>query len=412
MKRKPMKSGTVALILVLIYVIGLLVGFGVVCYLLSASKRPGLAFVTDMMAADYAATGQMDPSPISGRVGIVYNADGEAVDLFQASGRPIYFDFTQQGTKYLPKVLKGNDTLRLVLFAKDDTTLGYTSLVYFGIPLMDGETVTGALLWVRELQDLLETLLAFFCTFTVVFAIVTVFILLNLRNQRRYEQMRRHYIDNITHELKTPVASIKALAEALSDGMEKSPADRNVYYGMILKEANRQERMVCDALELSKLQSYRVKMKKEPITAEDAFGPVLEKYVSLCDLMGITFTVDESVKSLPLLKTNEKYISTVMDALLGNAVKFVPEEGTIRVFARVGHRRATITVEDNGVGIAKEELPHVFERFYKGHRSDNAGGSGLGLAIAKEITEHMRETIRIHSEENSGTRVSFTVSLA
>ena len=262
-----------------------------------------------------------------------------------------------------------------------------------------------------ELRDLLETLLAVLCTFTAVFVVMALFTLQHLRTQRRYEQMRRDYVDNITHELKTPIASIKALAEALSDGMEKSPADRNVYYGMILKEANRQERMVCDALELSRLQSYRVQMKKEPLEAGQVLDPVLEKYASLCDLMGINFTVEGSIAGLPTLNTSEKYVQTVLDALLGNAVKFVPEDGEIRVSARVSRRRATISVEDNGMGIAKEELPHVFERFYKGHRSDNEGGSGLGLAIAKEITDHMRESIHIHSEEKKGTRVSFTVSL-
>lgn len=406
-----MKSSTVALILVLIYVVGLLIGFGVVCYLLSASKRPGLAYVTDMMAADYAATGQMDPSPISGRVGIVYNTAGEVVDLFQANGRPIYFDFTQQGTKYLPKVLKGNETLHLVLFAKDDTTLGYTSLVYFGIPLTEGETVTGALLWVRELQDLLETLLAFFCTFTAVFAVVTVFILLNLRNQHRYEQMRRHYIDNITHELKTPVASIKALAEALSDGMEKSPNDRSVYYGMILREANRQERMICDVLELSKLQSVQIKLTKQAVDPDELFAPVLEKYASYCDLMGISLLIDDFIKSLPELYTDSKHMQVVLDALLSNATKFVPEEGSITVSAQLSHRRATICIADNGKGISKAELPRVFERFYKVSRNDNESGSGLGLAIAKEITDNLHEKLWIESEEGTGTRAYFTISL-
>lgn len=411
MRRKPMKSGTVALILALIYLVGLLIGFGVVCYLLSASKRPGLAYVTDMMAADYAATGQLDPSPISGRVAIIYNMAGETVDFFQASGRPIYFDFTQQGTKYLPKVLNGNDTLRLVLFAKDDTTLGYTSLVYFGIPLVENESITGALLWVRELQDLLETLLAFFCTFTAVFAIVTVFILLNLRNQRRYELMRRHYIDNITHELKTPVASIKALAEALSDGMEKSPNDRNVYYGMILREANRQERMICDVLELSKLQSFQVKIAKQPADPSEIFTPVLEKYASYCDLMGISFHVEDSIQTLPQLYTDAKHIQAVLDALLSNAVKFVPEDGIITVSAQLAHRRATICIADNGKGISKEELPRIFERFYKGNRSDNEAGSGLGLAIAQETADNLKEKLWIQSEEGKGTQAYFTISL-
>ncbi len=412
MKRKPISNRMVALILAAIYVAGVALGIFVVSYLVSGAKRDKLIGMTATMAAQYQESGTANPSTMSGRAVLVYSSEGELLDQLKGNGYPIHFDFAAEGNQHVGKVLRGESFMHLIFFAPNDTTLGYTSLIYIGVPLTEGEKTTGAFFWVMELRDLLETLLAVLCTFTAVFVMMALFTLQHLRTQRRYEQMRRDYVDNITHELKTPIASIKALAEALSDGMEKSSADRNVYYGMILREANRQERMVCDALELSKLQSYRVQMKKMPLTAADAFGSVLEKYASLCDLMGITFVVDDSLMQLPMLNTNEKYISTVMDAVLGNAVKFVPEEGTIRVSARAGRRRAAITVEDNGVGIAKEELPHVFERFYKGHRNDNAGGSGLGLAIAKEITDNMKETIQIHSEEHSGTRVSFTVSLA
>lgn len=411
MRRRPISNRMVALILAAIYIAGVILGIFVVSYLVSGAKQDKLTGMTSAMAAQYQKDGTASPSTMSGRAILVYAPDGELREQFEGSGYPVHFDFVAEGQKYVGRVMKGESPMHLVFFAPNDTTLGYTSLLYIGVPLTEGENVTGAFFWVMELRDLLETLLAVLCTFTAVFVMMALFTLQHLRTQRRYEQMRRDYVDNITHELKTPIASIKALAEALSDGMEKSSADRNVYYGMILKEANRQERMVCDALELSRLQSYRMQMKKEPLEAADVFAPVLEKYASLCDLMGITFTVDDSLAELPTLSTNEKYIQTVMDALLGNAVKFVSEEGEIRISARVTRRRAAISVEDNGKGIAKEELPHVFERFYKGRRSDNEGGSGLGLAIAKEITNHMKETIRIHSEENKGTCVSFTVSL-
>lgn len=411
MRRRPISNRMVALILAAIYIAGVILGIFVVSYLVSGAKQDKLTGMTSAMAAQYQKDGTASPSTMSGRAILVYAPDGELREQFEGSGYPVHFDFVAEGQKYVGRVMKGESPMHLVFFAPNDTTLGYTSLLYIGVPLTEGGNVTGAFFWVMELRDLLETLLAVLCTFTAVFVMMALFTLQHLRTQRRYEQMRRDYVDNITHELKTPIASIKALAEALSDGMEKSPADRNVYYGMILKEANRQERMVCDALELSRLQSYRMQMKKEPLEAADVFAPVLEKYASLCDLMGITFTVDDSLAELPTLSTSEKYIQTVMDALLGNAVKFVSEEGEIRISARVTRRRAAISVEDNGKGIAKEELPHVFERFYKGRRSDNEGGSGLGLAIAKEITNHMKETIRIHSEENKGTCVSFTVSL-
>ena len=412
MRRKPISNRMVALILAAIYFAGVALGIFVVSYLVSGAKRDKLVGMTAAMAAQYRQSGSANPSTMSGRAILVYSPDGELLDRLDGGGYPVRFDFAAEGQKYVGRVMEGDTPMRLVFFAPNDTTLGYTSLLFLGVPLIEGEEISRAFFWVMELRDLLETLLAVLCTFTVVFVMMALFTLQHLRTQRRYEQLRRDYVDNITHELKTPIASIKALAEALSDGMEKSPADRNVYYGMILKEANRQERMVCDALELSRLQSYRMQLKKQPLEAEQVLGPVLEKYASLCDLMGIAFTVDQSISGLPTMKTNEKYIQTVMDVLLGNAVKFVPEEGEIRVSARLSRRRATITVEDNGVGISKEELPHVFERFYKGHRTANEGGSGLGLAIAKEITDNMGETIRIRSEELSGTRVSFTVTLA
>lgn len=411
MKRKPIRTGTVALILAVIYIAGLILGIWAVCHLVSSSKDSKLTARTYKLAAEYTQSGSANPDPMSGRAIFVYAPDGQVVDRFETGGLPIYYDMAEQGRSLVPEVLAGEEPVHLMLAVPNETALGYTSLVYFGVPLTDGDEITGAFFWVRELHDLLETLLAVLCTFTAVFAVVTVFVLLSLRNQRRYEQMRRHYIDNITHELKTPVASIKALAEALSDGMEKSPNDRNVYYGMILREANRQERMICEVLELSKLQSYRVPMNKQAVAAADLFDSVFEKYASLCDLMGVTFTVEDSVKNLPELNTDIKYVQVVLDALLSNAIKFVSDEGTIRVSAQLSRKQATICITDNGKGISRQELPRVFERFYKVSRNDNESGSGLGLAIAKEITDNLNEKLWIDSEEGAGTQAYFTISL-
>ena len=405
-----MKTGTISLILAGIYVLGLAFGVWLISFLPSTAKRVGLVYMVHGLAEQYAESGQIDVSPMSGAAAMVYSADGQLLYSDQHTHR-IDHDFAQQGRKYLPAILEGKETIRLVLLAKDNSTLGYTSLVYVGVPITADGAVTGALIWVRELRDLLESILGYFCAFTFVFAVVAVFMLLNLRRQRQYDQMRRNYIDNITHELKTPVASIKALTEALFDGMEKSPGDRNVYYNMILCEANRQERMICDVLELSKLQNCHVEITRQTVAASKIFDPVCEKYASLCDLMGITFTVSEEVKSLPELVTDPKYLPVVLDALLSNALKFVSEDGAIRITAQAGRRQATVCVADNGRGISKDELPHIFERFYKGNRNDNEAGSGLGLAISKEIMDTMKEKLWIRSKEGVGTAAYFTVTL-
>ncbi len=410
MRRKPMKTGTIILILAGIYLLGLILGAWLISYLPSGTKRVGLAYIASGLAAQYAESGQIDPSPMSGAAAMVYAPDGELLDLFQSTHR-VYHDFAQQGRRDLPRILEGKTTIRLVLFARDNSSLGYTSLVYVGIPLTAEGELTGALVWVRELRDLLESLLGFALAFTAVFAAAAAFMVLNLRRQRQYERLRRNYIANITHELKAPVASIKALTEALSDGMEKSPGDRNTYYGMILREANRQERMICDVLELSKLQSCPAGVVRRPVEAASVFRPVCEKYATLCDLMGIAFTVSEEIRTLPELMTDPQYLPVVLNALLSNALKFVPEGGAIRVSAQVSRRRATVCVADNGKGIARDELPHIFERFYKGSRNDNESGSGLGLAIAKEIMDNMGEKLRIRSREGVGTAAYFTITL-
>lgn len=168
---------------------------------------------------------------------------------------------------------------------------------------------------------------------------------------------------------------------------------------------------ICDVLKISKLQSYRVDRVKQPVAASYIFEPVCEKYASLCDLMDVTLVVDEKIRSLPELLTDKTSLPVVLDALLSNAVKFAPEGGRIQISAQVARKRAVICIRDNGKGISKEELPHIFERFYKGRRGDNETGSGLGLAIAKEIMDGMKEKLWICSKEGVGTAAYFTVTL-
>lgn len=408
MRRKPIHSGAVALILVGIYLVGLLLGSWLLTYLFGASKRPGLIYTANSLAANYLESGQVNPSSLSGVSAVIYNCEGQAVASFQSGGTLLDHDFEQQGRKILSRTLSGDEPLRLVLFVKDISTLGYSSLIYVGVPieLEDGH---GALIWARELKDLLEAILGYIGVFTLVFAFAALFMILTLRNQRRFEHLRRHYVDNITHELKTPVSSIKALVEALSDGMEKSLADRHVYYGMILRDANRQERMIRDILELSKLQNQGFTFNKSRIGAAALFEPVLEKYETLCDYGGIRMHVSDGLYDLPCLHTDENHTRHLLEILLDNALKFVPEGGDIWVDASVQGRTAVISVRDNGIGIEKDALPHVFDRFFKGNHDFNAGGSGLGLAIAQEITDGLREKLWVTSESGKGSTFSFTL---
>lgn len=413
MKPRPIKLCLIALMLAGTYILGLVVGVYVMCYIPGTRDREQFWALEKQFAAQYAESGRMDRASTMGGVALLaYDSNGVLLDQTVYTSR-VFQDFiTEARQNDLQKILSGKNTFRLVLLVKDRTVgLGYTSLAYIGIPMVKDGKITGAMVWVAELRDLPDTLLGYFFVFTAVFAMVALFVLLSLRNQRRYEQMRRNYTDNITHALKSPIASIKALTEALSDGMEKSPSDRNVYYGMIIREANRQERMIHDVLELSKLQSYCVDCPRQAVAAADVFAPVFEKYASLCDLMGVAFSVSEEFEHLPKLYTHAPSVQQILETLFDNALKFVPECGSICVSAAVSHKRLTICIADNGKGIPAKDLPHIFERFYRANRTDNDSGNGLGLAIAKELAANLNEKVWLRSKEKVGTEAFLTVSL-
>ncbi|MCC8121530.1 MAG: HAMP domain-containing histidine kinase [Oscillospiraceae bacterium] len=215
----------------------------------------------------------------------------------------------------------------------------------------------------------------------------------------------------MTHALKTPIASIKALSETLCDGVDPDPDLQRQYCGMILTEANRQSRMVEDILRLSQLQSATDPLPRERVRAGALFAPVWEKYSLLMDCAGIRLEVSDRVDALPDLETAPAYVAQLMEILLDNALKFVPEGGTVWVEAEVSGRRAVIRVRDNGVGIAPKDLPHVFERFYKSSHDFNQQGSGLGLAIAREICGRLGEKIWVESQPGQGACFSFTLRL-
>ncbi|MGN0968439.1 MAG: sensor histidine kinase [Oscillospiraceae bacterium] len=413
MKPRPIKLCLIALMMACIYVLGLVVGVFVICYIPGSRNREQFWKLENQLAAQYIENGGMSRASTMGGVALLaYDSKGVLLDQTVYTSRVFQNFISEARQNDLKEILEGKNTFRLVLLAEDRTVgLGYTSLAYVGVPLVTDGKITGAMVWVVELRDLPDTIVGYICVFTAIFAMAAGFTFLSLRNQRRYERMRRNYTDNITHALKSPIASIKALTEALSDGMEKSPADRNVYYGMIIREANRQERMIHDVLELSKLQSYCVDCPRKIVDAADVFAPVFEKYASLCDLMGIDFLVSEEFEHLPRLYTHAASVQQILETLFDNALKYVPENGTICVSVTKSRRRITVCIADNGKGISAKDLPHIFERFYRANRNDNESGNGLGLAIAKELASNLNEKVWLRSEENVGTEAFLTVSL-
>ena len=346
-------------------------------------------------------------------VGYVYDDGGNLVYQF---GRDGFFelkeDLVEHGWKNARNSLNGNDNLVFEWFVPNGSTLGYTSLMFNSAPVWEDGRVVGVLCYINENADFLETEIGYVVIITLVFAAITVIMIIHNRSILKYEQAQKNYIDNVTHELKTPVASIKALAEALSDDMVSTPAERNVHLGMILREANRQERMIRNILQLSKLQGDYGHVIKKRASSAEVFDDVCQKYESICDLMEIEFNVSDEIKTMPDMDTDPDSTSQVLEILLDNAIKFVgAEAGQVELSAVREHKKAIVCVSDNGIGIKESEISHIGERFYRGSNARTYRGSGLGLAIARELICKLNEKIWIESKEGEGTKVYFTVSL-
>ena len=236
-------------------------------------------------------------------------------------------------------------------------------------------------------------------------------ILSDVTSAERLEQTRRDYVANVSHELRTPLTALRALMEPLRDGLVKTEEQKNQIYDVVLRETMRLSRLVNDMLELSRLQSGSASMtitvfEPRPLLEliRDTYSPYAEDYQQ-------TF-VYQVPDVLPPVRGNSDRTQQVLIALLDNAFKYTPEGGTVTLGVRLGSDRMTVYVSDTGVGISPEDLPHVFDRFYKVDKSHHSRGTGLGLAIAYEIMKQLGEDMQVQSEPGEGSCFSFTLHYA
>ena len=413
MKKRRTASFLLPVVLIVLYLFGLLLGaFAVSAYPIVYKQRPFFLSRTRTIAQEYLAGSEDTLNSMAGyntRI-LIYDADGNCLRHMPPHNAEPDAAPGLALERYLPRVLAGKEVFRPALAQETQRELSDIVIVV-GVPMWEGNEVVGAVFLVKNLMDLPEAIVGYCVYFTIFYWLAAYLILSNARRKRKLDQLQQNYIANVTHAFKTPIASIKALAETLCDGVEPDPDQQRVYYGMILQEANRQDHMVQDVLELSKLQSHGMDFTKTKVSAAAVLAPVWEKYAALCDCMNISLHISEAISHLPPLSTNAACLKQLLEILLDNAVKFVPEGGGIWVEVSVGRSQAVLSVRDNGVGITEEALPHVFERFYKGSHDFNESGSGLGLAIAKEIATGLKEKLWVESEPGKGACFFFTVRL-
>ncbi|MGZ9585940.1 cell wall metabolism sensor histidine kinase WalK [Paenibacillus marinisediminis] len=242
----------------------------------------------------------------------------------------------------------------------------------------------------------------------------TIVVLQDVTEQEKLDQSRREFVANVSHELRTPLTTIKSYVEALDDGALEEPQLASRFVGVIQNETERMIRLVTDLLQLSRLDSKQAKLRMQPIDVVELLEEVKDRFSFQFRSKQIyaDVTVDPQ---LPMVVMDRDQIDQVLDNLVSNAVKYTPEQGVIELSAVLTEDRkhVAITVQDNGMGIPKQDLERIFERFYRVDkaRSRSMGGTGLGLSIAREMVNVHGGSIHIESEWNEGTCVTFTLPI-
>lgn len=220
------------------------------------------------------------------------------------------------------------------------------------------------------------------------------------------EQMRRDFFANVSHELRTPITVVRGYAETLVDGVVKNEDKKQQYYERILNECKGMERLVGDLLILSKIQNPDFVIEKEPVNLMEIFHDLTKNLKVICRNKDIHIRLRNDQEYYMVLGDYDR-LRQMFLVILDNAVKFSPEGSAVEIVLTELEQQVRIEILDHGVGISKEELPYIFEKFYKSKLRQNATGSGLGLVIAKHIAMKHDGTIMVDSEVGAGTKFTF-----
>ncbi|MEI3606028.1 ATP-binding protein [Pseudogracilibacillus sp. SE30717A] len=233
-----------------------------------------------------------------------------------------------------------------------------------------------------------------------------VLVIYDITEFKLLEVMRKDFVANVSHELKTPITSIKGFAETLLDGAAEEPEAREQFLNIIYDESKRIQLLIDDLLILSNLEKDESDINLNPVEVgfmlEDIF-PLIKQQAEKKEIE-VHVDADEEL----IFEADEEKIKQILLNLLTNAISYTPEKGSIFLKVKDSGDNVCIQVKDTGIGIGKEALPRIFERFYRvdKDRSRDTGGTGLGLAIVKHIVEVHYGEIKVESELGKGTTFS------
>lgn len=231
--------------------------------------------------------------------------------------------------------------------------------------------------------------------------------IITMEENKKAENIRKDFVANVTHELKTPLTSISGFVETLQDGAAENPEIRTKFLDIIAIEAARLKRLIEDILIISDIENKREVNTDSDINVREAIEEILASMQPIIEAKKINMVTCFAYE-IYIGGNNDRFKQMMMN-LIENAVKYSHDGGTVAITAKKAEGKVEISVKDDGIGISEEHLPRLFERFYRvdRSRSQKAGGTGLGLAIVKHIAALFEAEIKVESEPGKGS--TFTV---
>jgi two-component system phosphate regulon sensor histidine kinase PhoR len=240
-----------------------------------------------------------------------------------------------------------------------------------------------------------------------------VLVLHDVTELKRLEGLRQQFVANVSHELKTPLSSIKAYTETLLNGALEDPQHARHFLTRIDDQASRLHELILDLLSLARIESGQAALEITNLPLQKVVAECLRDYEERARASGLAI-VNQVDQSPLMVRADEEGLLQILGNLIDNAIKYTPAGGSITVRCREEANQAVIEVADTGVGIEPEHHSRLFERFYRADkaRSRELGGTGLGLAIVKHLCHAMQGTVSVDSKPGQGSTFGVRLPLA
>ncbi|MCL1631857.1 cell wall metabolism sensor histidine kinase WalK [Sporolactobacillus sp. CPB3-1] len=239
-----------------------------------------------------------------------------------------------------------------------------------------------------------------------------VAVLRDMTEERHNDQMIKSFVANVSHELRTPIAMMQGYSEAIIDDVAENTQEKKEMAQIILDESKRMGRLVNELLDLAKMETGHFQLDRKNVALDAFFQRILVKFSKVANDAGIQIQPDFQAIEKKSFFMDPDRVEQVMTNLIDNAIRHTKKNGFVAITARLENEQLHVSVHDSGVGIAKEDIPFVFERFYKADKARTRGkaGTGLGLAIAKHIVEAHGGEISANSIKGEGTAFQFVLN--